>query len=490
MMKRRKMRTWNVAYGASLTLVCALVVLVPRFAAYQQASAPTPLVIYFDDGPFISEKLNRNGGLYIPVIDIVERLSLPYTDAPATQLLSVRGPGGTLEARHNSNTITIDGGAVQMNWPAFREGERWWVPIEFLTMGVTEVTGIRFRYDDEAHRVIVGDLRPALLDMNATPTETGTRLTIRAGSGINILVQEDPDRNRVVLAIDRAPLAPTREALDYRDSTLSSVTFDDSDGNSKIVVRTTGQGTTVNLVSTDENRTFYVDFISEGRPADAESVVASPTLDGPGSRRSVRVIVIDAGHGGLDSGTSAHGTLEKDLTMALARQLGTRLQSRVDATVIFTRDGDREMSVEERASIANNSQANLLISLHVGYSLDPTESGASVFIMQPIPSSQGSVVSSNALFQPWYSAYSNSSEQSRQFAEILHETLDRAIPAWEFTVRQVPMGLLASTAMPAVALELGNANNERNLSMLGDPSFQNRIVDAVLDAIEAYRSGA
>jgi N-acetylmuramoyl-L-alanine amidase len=490
MMKRRTTQSWSVASGACVTLLCVLVILVPRFVAFEQTGSPTPLVIYFDDGPLISEKLIRNGGPYLPVIDLVERLSLSYTEAPATPSLSIRGPGGTVDVRHNSNSISIDGGEIQMNWPAFRENGRWWVPMEFLTKGVTEATGIRFRYGDDTNRVIAGDQEAVILDMNATRTEVGTRLTIRSESRINIQVQEDPNRNRVVLAIDRGPFAPTRETIEYRDSTVNSVAFDDSDGNSKIVVGTTSQAVNVTLLPADDNRTFYVDFVPDGRPERAATVVALPTRDQRGSREQVRVIVIDAGHGGLDSGTSAHGMLEKDLTMVLARKLRTGLQSRFDATVILTRDTDREMSIEERASIANNSQANLFISLHVGYSLDATESDASLFVMQPITRPPALAPLSGNLFQPWYHAYMNSSEGSLQLAESLQENLDRAIPAWEFSLRQVPLGLLASTSMPAVVLELGNANNEQDLNNLSDTNFQNRVVDALLDAIEAYQSGA
>ena len=77
--------------------------------------------------------------------------------------------------------------------------------------------------------------------------------------------------------------------------------------------------------------------------------------------------MIDPGHGGLDSGTRAHGTLEKDITLELARRLRRALQLRLDTTVILTRDGDVEMAGETRSAIANNNRADLFISLQKKY---------------------------------------------------------------------------------------------------------------------------
>jgi N-acetylmuramoyl-L-alanine amidase len=95
-------------------------------------------------------------------------------------------------------------------------------------------------------------------------------------------------------------------------------------------------------------------------------------------------------------------------------------------------------------------------------------------------------VSPETLFRPWYRAYEPHAEGSRRLAATIEAVLDSAIPSWAFPVQEAPMGVLASATMPAIALEVGNANNEGDMTSLSDPTFQTRIADAVAAAIEAY----
>ncbi len=470
-------------------LACLLVGFGTQFLATQTGDEAGRLAIYFEDGPFIADTSVRNGTTFLSVIELVRRMTLPYTDATATETLTIRGPGATLEIRNGSTTLTLGTRSIEMGAPASRESGRWWVPMEFLTLGLADASGVRFRYDDPSPRVFAGTVVPTLLDMNAAQTEAGTRLTIRTGQSVNVRVQQDPAANRVVLSIDPSPLDPTREELEYRDGSIRAVRFDDSEGVARIVIDTTEQLANVRLVPTDENRTFHLDFVPENTPPETVTGQAATSPDPLSSAGTARVIVIDPGHGGLDNGASAHGILEKDLTLAFARRLRSALLSRFDATVIMTRDDDREMSQEERTTIANNSAGDLLIGLHVGYSFDRTESSSSLFVMHPIPGRDGEAPSEEALFQPWYRAYMQTGAESRRFAEILHRNLDSAIRRWEFPVRQAPVGLLASTTMPAAIVELGNANNEGDLAMLNDPDVQDRIIGAILDTIGTYGGG-
>jgi len=452
----------------------------------------SPLAVYLEDTSFVTEKQIRNGAPYLPLIDLLDHLSIPYTDSVEDDVLSVDGAATSLWIANNSNNIILNGERIQMDWPAFREAGRWWVPMDLLNAGLAEITGIRFRYPQGAPRIFATSLTPTLLDMRAERTDSGSRLTIRSGTGINIRVQQDDAADRVTLSIDRAPLSPTRETLDYRDTAIRAIAFDDSDANSKIVIDTTDQRVNVRLVPSDENRTFVVDFVPENAPPTAANagVPAAARPDGgtPPPGGAFEVIAIDPGHGGLEAGATSEGIAEKDLTLALAQRLRSVLASRAETRVVMTRQSDRNVSAEERSAIANNSRAGLLISLHIGFSLDESESTASVFLMQT-PASQESVPGGSSLFRPWYRAQEASADNSRRFATLLGERLRRTIPSWQFTSREAPMALLASATMPAVVVELGNLNNETDRESLADPEFQTRLVNALADAIAAFRRG-
>src|SRR5580698_8489913 len=103
-----------------------------------------------------------------------------------------------------------------------------------------------------------------------------------------------------------------------------------------------------------------------------------PTRDGQRSLTrelglKISRIVIDAGHGGYDTGTiGPHGLLEKDLCLDVALRLGALIEQKLPgAEVIYTRKDDTFVSLEDRTAIANDAKADLFISIHANSSQDP-----------------------------------------------------------------------------------------------------------------------
>jgi N-acetylmuramoyl-L-alanine amidase len=221
----------------------------------------------------------------------------------------------------------------------------------------------------------------------------------------------------------------------------------------------------------------------------APAVPAAPAA--PAAKTSttgIHVIVIDPGHGGIDAGASTTGALEKDIALAIARKLRTILQSRLGATVLLTRDSDIALTSEARAAVANNNRADLFISLHVGYSANKADLGSSVYIIQDnfaaaiLPATE----KTTRLFQPWYLGYRTNRESSVKAATVLSEDLSSSLPGWSFPVRTGPVGVLASTIMPAVLIEIGNLNNPTSTQALLDETFQSRFGTTVAGAIERF----
>jgi N-acetylmuramoyl-L-alanine amidase len=167
---------------------------------------------------------------------------------------------------------------------------------------------------------------------------------------------------------------------------LGRLPINDSDGSPKLVVEISDDVGDIRMSSTDENRIHFIDFIrktetTEAAPTPAPTAPSpSPTPAPAGNAAAVkpnvpsakgagvRVIVIDPGHGGTDTGISTTGVLEKDLTLALARKLPARTSKSAWApTVLLTRDSDVPLNSEARTAVANNNQADLFISIHIGF---------------------------------------------------------------------------------------------------------------------------
>jgi N-acetylmuramoyl-L-alanine amidase len=152
------------------------------------------------------------------------------------------------------------------------------------------------------------------------------------------------------------------------------------------------------------------------------------------------------------------------------------------------------LTSEARAEVANNNQAGLFVSLHVGYSPNKTDSGSSIFVMKgDFSAGSGPQPPGQRLFLPWYMAHRTSLQASQALASQLQQDLNQTLPGWKFPLRAGPVGVLASLTMPAVAIELGNLNNDVSVQTLLDPAFQTKVAATMAAAIEKFaetRTGA
>ena len=161
------------------------------------------------------------------------------------------------------------------------------------------------------------------------------------------------------------------------------------------------------------------------------------------------------------------------------------MRSRLGVTVLLTRDSDDAKSNEARSAVANNNQANLFISLHIGYSANKLDSASSIYVIkEDFAARLSPEAAAGRLFLPWFMGYHSSRQVSGEFAGILQEELSKALPEWKFPLRSGPIAVLASTTMPAVALEIGNLNDSK--SEILDAEFQGRVVSTIAAAVERF----
>jgi N-acetylmuramoyl-L-alanine amidase len=463
------------------------------FGSFIRAADAT-LPIYFANATVVVKTEIFNRETYLPLKQILESMGVPYTDALAYETLTIRSGNSRLLVTKNSALISFNDQIVLLPVPVLREDGRWLVPIEFLTMGLTRLTGTEFRYRPGVPRIFAENVDAPELEMNAQTLGPITRLTIRCGVPLNLDLKRD--NQRVILTIDRSPIEPVRERLEHRDRFLRSVAFDDSDGEAKLILDITKDAGDIRLTPADNNRVFFVDLLRKGEPVTeapppaAEPPAAPAKPDVVPAERRVRVVVIDPGHGGMDTGAKGTAIAEKDLTLALARKLRTALQTRLGATVLLTRDSDMPLDNEARSAVANNNQANLFVSLHVGYSPNKLDASSYIFVMKENfgePSAIGPApVARNQLFLPWYLGFRLHRQASVSAANIFQEELSKAIPGSKFAVRTAPLAVLSSATMPSLLLEVGNLNNPVDAQTLSDGGFQNRLANTITGAVQRF----
>src|SRR6516162_459799 len=235
-----------------------VVVLAALGAALFVSAADTSFPIYFPNSKLLVKADMMNRTVYLPLTEIIQHMGVPYTDAIALETLTMRSGNNKLVVTKNSALISYNDQIILLPSPILRDDTRWLVPVEFLSMGLTKLTGTEFRYRAGTSRVFAGNIEAPELEMNAQTLGPITRVTIRCAVPIAVeSKREDP--TKAVLTIDRTPLDPTRENFDHRDRLLHSVAFDDSDGESKIVLDMAREVADLRITPADNNRIYFVD---------------------------------------------------------------------------------------------------------------------------------------------------------------------------------------------------------------------------------------
>jgi N-acetylmuramoyl-L-alanine amidase len=474
--------------ASALLLLMIIAVAAPLYTQQRApAAADTDFLLYFENSTLALKSQTVDRTTYLPLQEIVKHLGLAYTDATALMTFTIQGQNARLVLTPGSGFISFNDQPVLLQNPVRRDGGQWLVPLDFLSQGLSRVANLEFRYRPGSRRVFAGKVTTTELAMNAQSLGALTRLTLRAGAAIEVDLQKEPAQHRATLNLKGKALDPARERLDYKDALVQSVAFDDSDGSPRLLVGIADDVRDIRLTSSEGNRVYFIDFIRETTSeAGTSSTAAANNVRPLGNIAGIKVIAIDAGHGGIESGATNSGTLEKDLTLAIARKLRTALQSRLAATVVLTRESDVALTSEARAAVANNNQANLFISLHTGYSMDKKASGSSIYVMQGDFTGGVAEPAGGRLFNPWYMAYRLSAPASEAMAQELQQNLNQALPGWKFPIRHAPIGVLASATMPAVAVEIGNLNSDVSVKTLADTEFQTKLTTAIAAGIERF----
>ncbi len=241
------------------------------------------------------------------------------------------------------------------------------------------------------------------------------------------------------------------------------------------------------------------------------SAIASPAQPGSaGDQSLVRVfglklgkVVIDAGHGGHDTGTiGPHGLTEKDLVLDVSLRLGKLVASQLGAKVIYTRSDDTFLPLEQRTRIANSEKADLFISVHANSSRESSATGVETYFFNFTSdrASLGLATRENATSTSSISDLNDllhkavlkaKLSESREFAQKIQHSLWASSvkmnsKSRDRGVRQAPFVVLIGADMPSVLAEIGFVSNPHDEKLLRRPEQRQKIAEALFKGISQY----
>jgi len=242
----------------------------------------------------------------------------------------------------------------------------------------------------------------------------------------------------------------------------------------------------------------------QGKPA----ATPPPAADGQTSLMralglKIGRIVIDAGHGGHDSGTLGVGGLEeKDIVLDVALRLGKLLHDRLGSEVVYTRASDTFVPLETRTAIANKAQADLFVSIHANSSSDSSVRGVEVYYLNFTNDAEAMRVAARENAVSTKSAYQLSElvekialkdkvEESRDLATDVDGSLyggltDGNTGLRNRGVKKAPFVVLIGANMPSILAEISFVTNKQDAAELRNPAYRQRVAESLFRGVAQY----
>lgn len=234
---------------------------------------------------------------------------------------------------------------------------------------------------------------------------------------------------------------------------------------------------------------------------------AAQTARGPAPKK---LVVIDAGHGGVDPGARGPGgSLEKHLALAVARQVAARLREDPSFEVRMTRDRDTLIALRDRPRLANRwrdeGQPALFLSIHLNANTHATAHGFETYFLSDAKTEDARRVAEMENAAERYEREADEKpdadplrfiladlrqnkylHESSAWAAGIQRALDVQLTAPNRGVKQAGFVVLNGAFMPAVLVEIGFITNPAEERLLNDPEYQRRIARALAASVVTY----
>jgi N-acetylmuramoyl-L-alanine amidase len=238
--------------------------------------------------------------------------------------------------------------------------------------------------------------------------------------------------------------------------------------------------------------------VSKDPPQRSQEVARGP--------RQVRRVVLDPGHGGHDPGASGpSGLREKDVTLDIAHRAAPLIARELGISTLLTRDGDDYVALDERTARANAFQADLFVSIHCNASEDGAGRGVMTFVLDDsrdaastrlaARENDASAEAAAELAGALRRGEGNlSAGRSNHFAELLQRSAIASLsPSYgdipDSGIKRAGFYVLAGARMPAVLFETSFISNSVGETRYNTGDYRQKIADAIVNAVRAYRDG-
>jgi len=458
---------------------------------------------------------------YVPLLRVLNLVGTVSDVQPKRHSLKVLIGSNELELHAGERKLKLDRHDMEIGSAVRVENGEWMVPLDFLYAVLPRLTTQTLAYRVGDERMFIGDVRPLTFSTRLTPLANGSRLTIQFSDPVT--VQTASTNGQWVIFLGNKALQPLEQRITFKDHDISGLTFDDQDGVPKLIITPATANLNFYPSVADGGRIFQADVIQPAQPSNpaqsaeaarpaqsaqgappqqpggAPGAATTPQPAGPAANAAgtvapvpapppLPVVVLDAGHGGSDTGAhSRDGVTERDLVAALVERVRGSLTSTGKVRVILTRQGSNDPTADERDVMTNLARPVAFLTFHAG-DLGGGAPAAQIYTYQA-PSTPDALAGPQALFVPWNEAQQAHLARSRDFATWLAQQFGHIDGLAVRSPAAAPVRQLRSIDAPAVAVELGTLAPSQDAGSLNSGAFQDPVAKAVADAVTTLVQG-
>ncbi len=452
------------------------------------------------------------GNPYLQIAELQPFIGFEMKPIAGNQSLSILlGPHNILLSASRT-LVSVDEKLVSLNRPVLAAEGVWYVPLDFIPKILKPISELRILWLESSRTLMLGDVLPNQITLKYAVEEERVRVVFQTTRPVHYSVLVEG--NTMVVTPQSEDFVIGFQDTSFTDGVLKNLVISETGKKAFQIALDEGYGSYKSFELGDPPR-FVIDIYrkTEGTepkvPAPQEEVVPKqsvpPTLL-PSTAREKWVVVIDPGHGGTETGAKGkQETFEKDIVMSIARKLKSILESNTGTRVVLTRDGDQEVTLDDRTALANNNKADLFISIHANSTVRGYAKGAETYFLSAQATDNearnSAAVENNAIglnespniegdlkLILWDMAQAEYLAESSQLAETIQQELNSTLGIENRGIKQAPFRVLMGATMPAVLVEVGFINNPEEETLMKDSEYQVKIARAIFRSIQKFRS--
>jgi len=434
-----------------------------------------------------------SGGSEFRIADAARALGFDVAIDPTTGVLTLTGRGHKVLVGAGTAQVPVDQRLVPISKPAQTVGGALYAPADFFEKVLFPLVGATGSYDASRRLWTLTEGSVLTVDVAVVHLDPTTQVVFKLSLPAKFLSANLS--SAIQIRWPGQTLVPPFPDRRYEDPFVSAVRF----GTDGATVELRGVGLTARAYSLTAPDRVVVEIAR----ASAGAGQAPPPLP-----ETLPVIVIDPGHGGVETGAiGAGGLQEKAATLAIGQRLAATLPRALPCRVVLTRDADSLVSLDDRTSIANHEKAALFLSIHANSSRAAGVRGSETYYLSLEASDKlaqeaanreneappaeatpppGTPNNKDLDFILWDLAQTAHLKESSELAETIQEELNVVSGTENRGIKQAPFRVLVGATMPAVLIEIAFISNPDEEKKLASLDFQQSVADAIAKAVSRF----